>query len=285
MNDFKDNLNIIAKNVSEGSGFMFLRELDKYFETIKNDPLLTKALLLMHEYHQQESIELIKKSSASTSNSLASIIDEAVSENLEERYPLYSLREILRAQKEFQYIKQYEKEEDIPDLKVIIADDNDIPGLTVTHQTPTNLNRIPKRVDLLGTREHFETFNSAFEALLTEIELNDGIFSKYFSYNSITGVLYFKGIEIQINERKKLTNANHLLTFLFKNEPFEQHFYSELEESEALLENKHWSSYHKACVDIQNKVLAKTEIADFLDFNSGPRMYVRINPIYSTLSS
>jgi hypothetical protein len=155
----------------------------------------------------------------------------------------------------------------------------------VTYQTPTNLSRIPLSVDLLGTRAHFERFHSAFKALLTEIEQSDGIFSKYFSYDDNKGILYFKGFEIQINERKKVTNANHLLAFLFENEPFEQHFYSELEEKEALLEPKHWSSYHKTCVDIQNKVFAKTEIADFLDFNSGPKMYVRINPSYSTLKN
>jgi hypothetical protein len=234
----------------------------------------------MYDSYERESIEILKANNRSISDFDIHIRNHELSEKIHDQYPIYSWKQLLHAQEDYQLVKQYETEDDIPDVAVTIPEHETELGLL--YESQINLKSIPLSVSNHGYKKHFSRFSEAFGKLIADIESKGGLFSKYFDYNPDSGILYFQGSEIQINERKKITNANHLLTFLFANEPFEQHFYSELEEHEALLEPKHWSSYHKACIDIQNKVLAKTDVSDFLDFNSGSKMYVRINPVYST---
>jgi len=279
MQDSVDTLVQIYNKRSDESPMLFLNNLDEYLSVISNDDFLSKALLLMQKYHQEESVNLARKSSNAHID-LDSIQDE-IQETIDDKYQLYALRQLLKIQKDFQHIKQYKTQNDIPDITLTIPDKDE--HLEYSSERKVSLRKIPQRIASQDLMLHFSNFHKAFMDLFSEIESKGGVFSKYFDYDTDKGILYFNGIEIKINERKKTTNANHLLSFLFINEPFEQHFYSEMEEEKVLLENKHWSSYHKACVDIQNKVLAKTQIPDFLDFNSGPKMYVRINPLYSAL--
>jgi hypothetical protein len=280
MNNQSYKISKISKNVSKQEGLSFLRELDKYIEIIINDDFLTNVIDHMFNTHEQESIDLMRKLNRIKSDLDAYSVKNEIEERISEKYPTHHWRQLLIAQSDYQHVKHYETEEDIPDATIVIPEQTS-ENFTV-YASQKNLKSIPRFVELFGWQRNFQEFNTGFLKLIDEIEQNGGIFSKYFDYNPDSGILYFQGSEIQINERKKITNANHLLTFLFANEPFEQHFYSELEEHEALLEPKHWSSYHKACIDIQNKVLAKTDVSDFLDFNSGSKMYVRINPVYST---
>lgn len=44
-------------------GIAFLRGLNNYIETIQTDNFLSKALDLMQEYHQQETLKLAKQAS------------------------------------------------------------------------------------------------------------------------------------------------------------------------------------------------------------------------------
>ena len=270
----------ISKNTINQQGLSFLREVDKYIGIIRSDDYFSKVLDSMYDSYERESIEILKANNRSISDFDIHIRNHELSEKIHDQYPIYSWKQLLHAQEDYQLVKQYETEDDIPDVAVTIPEHETELGLL--YESQINLKSIPLSVVNHGYKEHFSRFSKAFSKLIVDIERKGGLFSKYFDYNPDSGILYFQGSEIQINERKKITNANHLLTFLFANEPFEQHFYSELEEHEALLEPKHWSSYHKACIDIQNKVLAKTDVSDFLDFNSGPKMYVRINPVYST---
>jgi hypothetical protein len=278
MTDGFFNIISLAKKAEKQSGITFLHTLDEYLNLIQSDSFLSKALNLMQEYHKEELVELARKSSDANTN-LRSIQD-VVQDHIEEKYPLYSLRQMIRIDREFQYIKQYETEADIPDIELPIPDED--PYLKSSNERKVSLRRIPQRAALIGLHQHFKEFHQKFIKLIEQAREKGGLFSKYFDFDTETGTLYFKGNEIKMNERKKITNAHHLLAYLFTHNPFEQHFYKELEKDEVLLEPKSWSSYHRACEDIKNKVEKKTGIGDFLDFNSGSKMYVRINPKYSS---
>lgn len=283
MNDSKAKLKKVAKAVSNDSGFLFLRELDKYINIIQEDAYLSRIIDYMFDSHEQESINLMKSINRAKTDIDAHILKDELSGRIEERYPTYNWKQLLKAKADFQHIKHYESEELIPDIEIVVQ--NQESEYAHASASTINLKRISEFTKIIGWEEGFKEFNVAFFNILEEIEAKGGIFSRFFDYNPDSGILYFKGSEIKINGRKKVTNANHLLAYLFQNEPFEHHYYTEFEEDKALLESKHWSSYHKACVDIQSKVLAKTGIADFLDFNSGQKMYVRINPLYSSLTN
>lgn len=278
------NTELIAEKISlTDSGFLFLKYLEEYIQLVQNDTFLKKALDFMYSQHENESVALIKAGNRSDSEFDDFIRQEELQPIIDEKYPIFEWKKLKEANERFQLIKQYGSENEIPDITITIPEQ--VSELGTIFPTKVNLQNIPHSVEIRGWRNYFNTFNKALIGIIEESKSKGGIFSKYFDFDSQGGVLYFQGKEIIINERKKITNAHYLLSYLFTNDPFDQHFYSELETSEALLENKSWKSYYDACVDIQAKVQEKTRISDFLDFSSGPKMYVRINPKYSTLNS
>lgn len=270
----------IAEETKDPSGFVFLQSLEKYIESINSDPFLSQVVDSIHELNEQESIKLLKESKRLGSDFDEFIIREELQPEVDEKYPVFEWKKLNDAVKKFQLIKQYGSEEDIPDITVTIPEEKT--EHSTLYASKISLRRIPYSVEISGWRTYFNTFHTALVRLAEEAKSKGGVFSKYFDFDPKTGTLYFQGKEIKINERKKITNAHHLLSYLFTNDPFEQHFYQELEKDEVLLESKSWSSYHRTCEDIQNKVEKETGIGDFLDYNSGPKMYVRINPKYSS---
>lgn len=262
------------------SGFLFLKYLEEYVALIQHDVILQKVLDSMYHHYENETVQLIKANSRSDSDFDIYIRREEIQPKIDEKYPIFEWKKLKEATQSFQLIKQYESEDKIPDIEVTLPEQQT--ELGIVYPSKVNLKNITHSVKFSGSREYFNTFHNAFIKILEEINTKGGIFSKYFDFDTQNGILYFQGKEIQINERKKITNAHHLLSFLFANEPFEQHFYKELDACEVLLEPKSWTSYYRACEDIQSKVKNKTGIEDFLDYNSGSRMYVRINPKYSS---
>lgn len=125
--------------------------------------------------------------------------------------------------------------------------------------------------------EDLTMLHSAITKQLQLFEKHHGIYSQYLDYNPDKGILYFSGKEIKFRSQ---SNPDLLLTFLFSHTPFEKHFFDELQESE-YLEGKSPSICYHACEDINTKVQKFTNEEDFLDYSSGKKMYVRINPKYS----
>lgn len=269
-------LDSLYKNADQSiQSLDFLKHLKLYIDFIENDEFLSKVVQSMRENSFNESLSLVKELTKADS-SIDYLIKSDIEDKISEQYPLYPYSQLKEACDRFEFVSGYNIDSDVPAERITIVTNGGTSFISKTGILDTAK---------YSYRNQLKIFHTA---LLNQIELaksKGGVFSKYFDYDSVKGILYFQGKEIQINERKKLTNAHYLLAYLFTNEPFEQHFYSELEDELVFLEKKSWSSYYHTCEDIQEKVKQETGIADFLDFSSGTKMYVRINPIYSMMKS
>jgi len=103
VNDSKEKISTIVAKISNTDPFQLLIALDEYINTINTDPFLSQVLLLMQQYHRQESAELAEK--ISDAHTDLYYIQDEIQEDIEKKYPLYALRQMLRIQRDFQYIK------------------------------------------------------------------------------------------------------------------------------------------------------------------------------------
>jgi hypothetical protein len=249
----------------------FLRAMYEYISFTQTNELLKKIGLSMRESgiitttpldyssmnyrHDEELLEIINEDSY--------------------KPPLHEYYQLLDGWEEFEVVKHLATEEEISRTKIEIK-----------HKTTMgNIGTITNGWGLLNMAQYVypKDLPSVHTYFLERLDWAEshGVFSQYFDYNNETATLYFRNKEITMNIKKIPTNAHYLLSYIFANRPFEQHYCDELNDDMALLESKHWKSYYDACIDIQSKVEKVTAITDFLDFNSGAGMYVRINPKYS----
>lgn len=265
----------IKINMLNISNIDFLYLLNDYINFIKNNDIFNKIYVNMKEDSAKESIQVIQES---VHNKYALSIHEYESEEgLAGNYPISEYEQLIDFPEEFNFIKDLKNEEEISKIKIVI--DTDTPyGKGSKHTSGSGLLMMVK---LNIYSKQLKSLHEYFIERLNWIN-EHGVFSQSLDFNNEKGILYFNGKEIFIDIKKSISNAHYLLNYLFKNNPFEQHFCDDLNDGKALLEDeKHWKSYYDACVDIQNKVKKITDVEDFLDFNSGKGMYVRLNPKYS----
>lgn len=257
----------------------FLRAVNVYITYVQNTPLLRKIIISIQEEPVRKAIEIAQASLESNyAKRHYDIIAEAEDADIEERskqFPTYEYNELLHCNEEFEKIKHLKTVEEISKTEITTEEKSSLGIIT---------RKIPGHVLIRLSKNNYPTYIQHLQSsLLRELDKveQNGVLSKYLHYDVVKSVLYFKDKEIQFNLRKRITNAHYLLSYIITNNPFEKHFFDELEENEVLLENKNWTSYYEACEDIQEKVMKATGINDFLDYNSGDKMYVRVNPKYS----
>ncbi len=190
------------------------------------------------------------------------------------RYPIHSYNQLLELWEEFEEVKELKTLAEISATEIHVVKKN---------PSGDSLRTLFGRGLIALAGVYNNLLEPLHEFLIKQLDLvqDRGIFSKYLDYSEKTSTLYFQEKEIKINIKKILSNAHYLLIYLFSHNPFEKHFCDELNDNKAVLEKRHWKSYYDACVDIQKKVEKATGVSDFLDFNSGKGMYVRINSKYS----
>lgn len=258
----------------------FLRAMNIYLAYIKHQPLLTKIILSIREENVRRRIEEAQESLESVYtddhyNMMAQAEAEHEVESKGNWFPQHRYVELLRADAEFEKVKHLNTEEEISNAMIVIEEVS--PATTVTRKVHGyGLLRLAE----YGYSKYIEELHLSLLNELDKVE-KKGTLTKYLHYDPVYSIFYFKDKEIKINLKKRVTNSHYLLSYLLNNNPFEKHFYDELEDAEVLLESKSWTSYYDACEDIQTKVMKATGIEDFLDYNSGGKMYVRVNSKYS----
>lgn len=261
--------------VSKNTELEFLRGLDSYFNYIQKEKILSRIVAVMQEDSLRESIHILQES-AEDSNAQDWYNSPEYLEKYGNKYPIYEYSHLLEMWEEFAEVRELKTKKEIAETEHIV----------VVKKSPSgDRSRTLSGGGLLAIAG---VYNNLLEPLhkflIQQLDFvqDRGIFSKYLDYSEKTGTLYFQEKEIKINIRKKLSNAHYLLIYLFAHNPFEQHFCDELNYEKVLFEeNKFWKSYYDACEDIQAKVEKTTGVSDFLDYSSGRKIYVRINPKYS----
>ena len=254
------------------SKFDFLHVLDNYVNFFQNEKILQKVIFTMKEDGAKESIQVIQNS---VHDRYALSLHEFESqEGLGDTYPISECEQLIEFSEEFEKVKNLKTEAEVSNTKIIVEFETPT-GKGTKHSSGGSLFVM---IDIYNKQ-----LKSLHEFFIKQLDLikAHGVFSKYLDYSEKDGVLYFQEKQIKINIKKILSNAHYLLIYLFDHNPFEKHFCDELDDNKAILEKRHWKSYYDACVDIQKKVEKETGISDFLDFNSGQGMYVRLNPKYS----
>lgn len=257
----------------------FLHGMNVYLSYVQSTPILRKIITSIQEESVRKTIEIAQASLESNyAKDHYDIMSEAEDVDIEERskqFPTYEYNELLRGNIEFEKVKHLKTLEDISEAEISIEEKSSLGAISRT---------VPGHALIRLSKYGYPTYIQHLQvSLLRELDKVEekGILSKYLHYDAVYGILYFKGKEIKINLKKRITNSHYLLAYLLVNNPFEKHYYDELEDEEVLLERKSWTSYYDACEDIQAKVMNVTGIEDFLDYNSGNKMYVRINSKYS----
>lgn len=251
----------------------FLHGLDTYINFVKSNRILENIILAMKEDYATETINVTKE--AIHSKHARAYYDDFLGEDLGGMYPVFEYEKLIEAYDQFQKVKHLSTENEIKEFSFIMEEESPWTKGTIT-MSGSGLLSMTKYsyIKLL------EPLHKFFIKQLDWVQ-DHGVFSKYLDYDEKEGILHFQGKEVKMNLKKVPTNAHYLLSYLFKNNPFEQHFRDELDDDKVLLGEKSAKSYYDACEDIKSKVEKITGISDFLDSNSGERMYVRLNPKYS----
>ena len=136
----------------------------------------------------------------------------------------------------------------------------------------------------------FKVVNSeVFDRLDKECFLNGNDEDNKTHFDDKKGVLYVRGMSVEINKQNKITNAHKILRHIFitnKDNLEDDFFYAEIAEDEFHeLDYKNrknnWRKYLRACEDINEKVKNQDkEIKHFLKFNSGSKGKVKLNKKY-----
>ncbi len=270
----------LAAVFSDISRLDFLRALSAYIAFTKDDPLLKKLIVSVREDAARESMDDIKKAVHDPVYRKILEMDVAYKDMADvpsKEFWLFAYSELEDASEAFSFMKDARDENEFS-MKKVIREKKAKIGLA--EYIATDSGKI-----MLVYAEHMypEHLNLVHEKILEQLDQvkAHGLFSKYLDYDSSKGVLHFQDKEIRINMRKTLSNAHYLLAYLFTHDPFHEHFYDELEDAEALQQERPWKSYYDACIDIQKKVKDVAGIDDFLEFSTGKGMYVRLNPAYS----
>jgi hypothetical protein len=136
----------------------------------------------------------------------------------------------------------------------------------------------------------FKVVNSeVFDRLDKECFLNDNDEDNKTSFDDKKGVLYVRGVSVEINKQNKITNAHKILRHIFitnRDNIEDDFFYAEIAEDEFHeLDYKNrknnWRKYLRACEDVNNKVKEQNkEVKHFLKFSSGIKGKVKVNKKY-----
>ena len=136
----------------------------------------------------------------------------------------------------------------------------------------------------------FKVVNSeVFDRLDKECFLNGKDEDNKTRFDDKKGVLYVRGVSVEINKQNKITNAHKILRHIFitnKDNLKDDFYHSEIAEDEFHeLDYKNrknnWRKYHRACEDINKKVKEQNkEVKHFLKFSSGVKGKVKVNKKY-----
>ena len=136
----------------------------------------------------------------------------------------------------------------------------------------------------------FKVVNSeVFERLDKDCFFNGKDEDNKTRFDDKKGVLYVRGMSVEINKQNKITNAHKILRHIFitnKDNLEDDFFYAEIAEDEFHeLDYKNrknnWRKYLRACEDVNSKVKEQNkEIKHFLKFSSGTKGKVKINKKY-----
>lgn len=136
----------------------------------------------------------------------------------------------------------------------------------------------------------FKVVNSeVFERLDKECFLNGKDEDNKTRFDDKKGILYVRGVKVEIDKQNKVTNAHKVLRHIFitnKDNLSDDFYYAEIAEDEFHeLDYKNrknnWRKYNRACEDINKKVKSQNkEIKHFLKFNSGNKGKVKVNKKY-----
>ena len=136
----------------------------------------------------------------------------------------------------------------------------------------------------------FKVVNSeVFDRLDKECFLNSDDEDNKTRFDDKKGILYVRGVSVEINKQNKITNAHKILRHIFitnKDNLEDDFFYAEIAEDEFHeLDYKNrknnWRKYLRACEDVNKKVKEQNEeIKHFLKFSSGTKGKVRVNKKY-----
>lgn len=251
----------------------FLRAVYDYMSYVETETVPKKIIKAMFEDVARENIK--QAQDYALSRHAPEYYHVMAEYDTSEGLPIHEYDQLMDAFEQFDKVKHILDIEEIRKAKIVVTEPSPFGELTRKADGWGLIN-----MAIYAYPKHIEPMHKYFLKQLDEIE-TCGVFSKLLDHNQETSVLYFNDKEILMNIKKIPTNAHYLLSYLFANRPFEQHYCDELNDDRALLESKHWKSYYDACFDIQMKVEKVTGVTDFLDFNSGAGMYVRINPKYS----
>ena len=98
--------------------------------------------------------------------------------------------------------------------------------------------------------------------------------------------LTIKGKTVRISLKSDKTNAHHLLKHMFSSSDgiVEAYFYSEMIDDSILdpsgIGKDYWRTYHRAALDVANKVRKQAKFDDFLTITTGISGSVKINEKY-----
>ncbi|MEN9551645.1 MAG: hypothetical protein RI935_22 [Candidatus Parcubacteria bacterium] len=259
----------------------FLRTLYNYVDYIKNKELLQKIITVEKERKAQELIKLAKSSMESRhAHEHFDIFQDHIKEEKRnndevDQDPIYNYGLLLDAYESFEIIKDLKTEEEMRKFPIVLKRESPYGNSTSNFYGYGLLNLAMFRYPEPG-HLHIFLLNA-----LNELERGKPL-NKYLEYDNENGVLYFNDQVIKIRVKNSPTVGAHLLLqYLVKNKPFEKHGYYEFNDNNVFLDEKSAKACLHICNDIQKKVLENTGIPDFLDYNTGEDMYVRINPKHS----
>ena len=252
----------------------FLHAFGEYMKYLDSHAIFKSLIESARIKHAKEGGEL---TSASIMGKYDPFDVDMISEDMGKKYPTYAYDKLKKYNLYWKAVSHLKTEKEVREAHIILTEkyeSRESHGVAIGAILTMQTEQFKKDLALIHTK---------FITDLMWLSEHNGI-SPDLSYDAKKGILYFDGNEISINERATLTNAHYLLTYVFLNNPFEQHFYTEMEDEKALLEEKGWKSYYDACENIQRKVLLATQIPDLLIYSSGKKLFVQVNQKYKTES-
>ncbi|MCK4797627.1 MAG: hypothetical protein KAT05_09610, partial [Spirochaetes bacterium] len=138
---------------------------------------------------------------------------------------------------------------------------------------------------LLDLNDSFFDFYDKVKLQLAKMNkqaTNRKIISHKLSFDIEKSILYFMGYKIPITLKNSKPNAHYILEHIFTAEDgLDQKCpYKEIAEDTFDEIYEKWKIYYRACENINQKVLNKTGVNDFLEFSSGKSGWVKINDKY-----
>ncbi len=269
-----------ATTEPETSPLELLRRYVAYAGFLKTNPVLSRLIAAIRKQIASASIVDIQKSMADPVYGKVVQMRQDIQDLYEEEreFPMHVLVQLEDAYNAFNALGDSDSDEEFEKK-----------ALKVKHETHDGTDGFSETLygkGLLLTVQYsfIKDVPTLHAKLLEDLDSvsKSGPFPMYLDYDPEKGILYVEGKPVQITKRKSLTNAHYLLEYLFANDPFEKHFYDDLEEVGNEVLGKTPRVYYGTCEEINEKVEEATGIKQFLDFSSGQNMYVRINPDYAT---